>query len=188
MKPATGLLALLVLAATTGVHASPQLKLSHQALLLYRVLSYDRKVARLPGESVPVALVFRAGSAASEDMARHMNHELLRIPARLGGKRFIPALLPFADGASFAARVQVMRPVAFYLCDGLDADLEELLHQAREISALTMSASEPWARGGVSVAFVVRDDSAKLLINLSSARAEGSELDAAMLRLAEVVR
>lgn len=188
MRRASLVVALLLLAASNAAQASPELELSHQALMLYRVLAYDRKVARLPGESVTVALVFRASSLRSQEAARQMARELARIRVRVGGKRVIPLALPFVDAASFSLRVSAMKPAVLYLCEGVDAWLEELLLEARRISALTVTASEAWARGGASVAFVVRGDSATLLINLSSARAEGSELDPAMLRLAEVVR
>jgi hypothetical protein len=53
---------------------------------------------------------------------------------------------------------------------------------------VSSSGVESMVRRGLSIGFVERDGRPALLINLPSTKAEGADLDAAVLRLAEVIR
>ncbi len=77
---------------------------------------------------------------------------------------------------------------AAYLCPGLDDVLPQISKLASARSVLTFTGVEDYVRKGASVALVLRDTRAGIVIHLPTARAAGADLDAGLLRIAEVIR
>ena len=78
--------------------------------------------------------------------------------------------------------------MAIYVCGGFDPDVDALSTATRDAHLLSISSREQHVRDGLGVA-IVRDGSApRLIVNVRAAEAEGARLDAALLRLATVLR
>ncbi|HRI53238.1 MAG TPA: YfiR/HmsC family protein [Pseudomonadota bacterium] len=73
---------------------------------------------------------------------------------------------------------------AFFSTVILEADT--IGHNLRELLYLILRTV--YLKAGLSIGFQRGEDHVNILINLPAARAEGGDLDAALLRLAEVYR
>ncbi len=165
-----------------------EIPVEKRVLILLRVLAYDHQLARRAGDSVPVAVVYRAGDAASEAAATEMVTALGAAAAKVNvAERPVRvASLPFGDGLD--RDLARARAVAVYVCPGLEKETARIAAATAKGQALSFSHDEAGVHAGLSVGIVRRGDRAAIVVNLVAARAEGAELSAALLRLAEVVK
>jgi hypothetical protein len=75
-----------------------------------------------------------------------------------------------------------------YVCPGFTPPIDEISEVTRTGSLLSISGRESDVREGLTVGIVAGRGSPRLLVNIRSAEAEGVRLDAALLRIATVVR
>lgn len=173
---------LLLAASALGSELSAQ----QQALLLLKILPYDRNLeARSPG-------VIRVGILSSPGRARAVG----QIEAALRQLSSTSALEPWAievvtvsHASPDQLRVELLeRQLAALYLPPRSPALSGVLQLTRAQDVLTFSPDPDAVRAGVSVGLVVDGGKAGILINLASCRAEGSDFPANFLSLAEVVR
>lgn len=161
------------------------------AAMLLRVLAYDRNLkARSNGKSVPIIVLYQEGNQASEAMQSDVANALedLAASVTVADLRVISVPLAYTNLAEIAAKLTAKRPVAMFVCTGLAEAVPALASLARKHSILTLTLTTAYLKAGLSIGFQRGEDHVNILINLPAARAEGSDLDAALLRLAEVYR
>lgn len=186
---AAGLAACLATGAAGRPAQAVDLPARNQALLLLRVLVYDRNLKGRAGDAVRVAVVYRSGDASSEaerDALMAAYQEVAREVVAQGLPVKVEALA-WRDAADFAARLGQRRFAAVHAGRGLAAVVEELARAARKSQSLTFAPAREMVSAGLAVGLVFRGDRAGLVVNLGAARAEGAELDPALLQLAEVL-
>lgn len=181
--------ALLAGAAAAVPARAEDLPPRNQALLLLRVLVYDRNLKGRAGDVVRVAVAYRAGDAASEaerDALLAAYQEVAREVVAQGLPVKVEAL-PWRDAADFAGRLSERRFSAVHAGRGLQPVAEDLSRATRKARSLTFAPAREMVAAGLVVALVFRGERAGLVVNLGAARAEGAELDPALLQLAEVL-
>lgn len=194
MRVARALLALLLVALAVAPSSDGRAQQptavspNAQAALVLRVLGYDRGLrGRAPSGSVNVLTVFKAGDAASEascqNLARAINQ--LGRAVTVSGMRTRATPVGFTSADALAQSAQGAQAV--YVCPGLDASIAAISGAARRRSLLSITAREADVRAGLSVA-IVPGAQLRIVVNVTAASAEGARLDAALLRIATVVR
>ena len=186
-RPLAALLALICLA---GQVRAEELSAAQQSLLFLRVLAYDRNLKTRSEGALNVAVVYRGGNRDSEQ-ARDAVVSALRDAS----KRITVARLPiravaveFTSPQAFENLLQSEKISAVYVCPGLGDVTFALSAVTRKRAALTATSIESAVRGGLSIGLLTREGKPELLVNLPATRAEGANLDAALLRLAQVLR
>lgn len=178
----------LSLAIATGAMAQgippPQ-----KALLLLRVLVYDRNLKARAGQEVRVAVVFRPGHAASEKERDALVLAIQEVADRavVAGLPVRTVVLPFQDPGDLQARLAASGAVAMYLCAGLEPTVPDLARLARARSVLTLCGARELATKGCAVALVDRGERAALVVNARTAADQGADLDPRLLSMAERV-
>jgi hypothetical protein len=160
--------------------ATAQVPASQQALLLLRVLAYDRNLKERAGEGVTIT-VLSGGQPCDLESALEVAAKQLSV----GGLPVTVSTLPWGPGAD--ARLAAQKPAAVYLCPGLSGAVGPIIAISRKQHALSFSGSADDVRAGVGVGMVAKAERASLVVNLVAARAEGASLDSALLRVAEVL-
>lgn len=161
------------------------------AAMLLRVLAYDRNLkARSNGKSAPIVVLYQEGNQASEAMQSDVANALEDLAASVTIAELRVSSLPLSYGhlAELEAKLTAKRPVAMFVCTGLAEAVPALSSLARKHQVLTMTLTTAYLKAGLSIGFQRGDDHVNILVNLPAARAEGGDLDAALLRLAEVYR
>lgn len=169
--------------------AGAELPARQKALVLLRVLVYDRALKVRAGSEVRVAVAYRPGDARSEE-ERDQLVEALQDVSRQAVAAGLPIrvlALPFTDAASVAQRLRAEGAAALFACQGLEDQAAALARVARETRVLALGASRQLVEAGFAVALVDRGDRAGLVVNQRAALAQGADLDSALLALAELV-
>lgn len=183
------LLAIVVLLALGGSVAAQGLVPGQRALLLLRVLAYDRSLRARAGAEVRIAVAFRPGNADSE---RERDALLVAIE-EVAGRAVVAGLpvrgqaLPYPDAAGFRTRLSEFGPAAMVVCAGLDDAIGELARQARDRRVLTVGGSRDQVVRGLAVGLVDRGERAGLVVSPRAAAEQGADLDSALLSVAERV-
>lgn len=183
-------LAACLLAATWALPAAAGEALSPagEALLLLRVLAYDRQVTARAADAVTVAL-----AVDPDDQAGLLRRAAVGAALERAALQFTVAGLPVrwvevpARGDGLAERLRQVRASAVLLLGQAAADPAPLCRAARAAQVLSLAGSREPVERCVSVGLVLRGARAGVLVNLASAQAEGAELEPALLTMAEVL-
>jgi hypothetical protein len=147
-------LAAILLALSVAAEAVAQgIPPSQKALLLLRVLTYDRNLKSRAKQEVRIAVVYLPGHAASE---RERDALLLAIEAIAGravvaGLPVRAAALPYQDAAGFRTRLGQSGAAALYVCAGLEEATRDLARAAKELSVLAICGSRDQVVKGLAV-------------------------------------
>lgn len=179
------LLAMLLAMGIARVDAA-EIPPDKRALILMRVLAYDRNLAGRSGEVVRVAVLYRAGDARSEQAAGELVGAAGSAQRSVAGK---PVQLVSVAFAADTLERDLARAgaSAVYVSSGLSGVTSQISDVTQRRKALSLSSEEELVQSGLAIGLVRRGDRAVILVNLVAARAEGADLSADLLRLAEVV-
>lgn len=163
-----------------------ELPARNHALLLLKVLAYDRNIRQRAGSAVTVGVLSQAGDRASEDRGATLRAAfeevandvvVASLPVRVKE-------VPFRNGADLEARLEALHPALLHVDVALAAALPEIVRLTRRLAVCT-AGTRSMAEAGVAVGVAGR---AGLVVNLAGARAGGADLDAALLAISEVIR
>jgi|1185.fasta_scaffold00759_2 aconitase A len=182
--------ALLFLALVCAGRAGADVPAANQAMLVLRILSYDRNVADRAGKEVTIAVLARAGSAASETMQGSIAGALQEAGSRtaVSGLPVKVVKLNWAGAAKLESDLAASHASALYVGPELADAIGQLPRIAQKHRILSFSEGDEYVNSGVSIALVRRENRVAIVVNLPGARSEGADLDSALLRIAEVVR
>jgi hypothetical protein len=162
----------------------------NQAALLMRILAYDRSLATRAGAEVTVAVIAREGTPESEsgqaELAAALN-ELAKTTS-VSGLKVRAIRVSYSTPEKLEATLGSENASAAYVTAGMTDALDALIAISRKKRILTFSAAEAYVLAGISLGFVRRDSKAAILVNLPAVKSEGANLDAALLKIAEVVK
>jgi uncharacterized protein DUF4154 len=181
-------LVLVALAGSAPVRA--EVPPDKQAMVLLRLLAYDRQLARKTSSRVVVAVVRDDGDAVSRRSASAMT-AALRSGAKavtVIGKPVV--VVEIAAGPLFADRLRNLEVDALFLAAGLDAEAAEVTRAARARPCLTFGEKPSYLRYGVAIVLGTDQPQRRITISvdLEAARAQGARLSAELLRVAKVVK
>ena len=161
------------------------------AVMLLRILAYDRNIkTRSNGKSAPVLILYQEGNQASEAVQSDVQNALedLSNSVSISGLRVQVNALAYSNANDLDNKVAALHPVAIFVCTGLGDALSAVMNTSRKRQVLSMTITTTYLKSGISIGLSRGDDRVNILVNLPAARAEGADLDAALLRLAEVYR
>jgi hypothetical protein len=172
--------------AVRGADLSPR----RQALLVLRVLVYDRNLEARARGAVRVAVVFRAGDRRSQEQGEEMAAAMSEVARQVvaAGLPVEVARLPYRDAADFEAQLAAAAPTCLFVCDALRPAVKEIAAAARRRAVLTASATREMVKAGLALGVVRSGPRWSLVVNIAAAREEGADLEAELLEIAEVIR
>jgi YfiR/HmsC-like len=183
------LLATLLIGATLGSSPRPEpLPAQNQALLLLRVLAYDRNLRSRAGRDLTVAVLYREGAADSERERDAIVSALEEAGSGLvvSGLHVRVRAVPWSDPRQLSERLSE-RYAALYAGESLAAEASAVASAARAASILSFAPARDMVEAGLALGLVSRGNRAGVVVNLAAARAQGSDLDAALLAVVEVI-
>jgi hypothetical protein len=166
------------------------LPVSYQAVFLLRVLAYDRNLKTRSPDTASVLLVYQPGDDSSESAKNDLTHEVNRLAKdlRVADLPIRVSSIAYTNPDDLDSTIGRTKASAVYLCPGLDPAVSAIMAVSRRRSVLSFTGVEPWVRQGFSVGLVARGARPAVLVNLPASKAEGADLDPALLRLAEIIR
>ena len=161
------------------------------ALLILRVLAYDRNLkTRSDGKTASIVVLFQEGNQASESLQIDMENALedLSSGASISGLAVKATSYAYANPAALDARLASLRAVAVFVCSGLGDAIPHITAVVRKRSVLSFTLNTAFVKGGLSIGFANAEDRVHIVVNLPAYRAEGADLDASLLRIADLYR
>ena len=176
--------------AGTPVAPADEVPAASRALLLLRILAYDRNLEDRAGSAASVLVLYRAGDRASETWKDGLVRafEGLTAEVLVRGRSVKVQALPYRDAADLDARLEALRPALVCVDESLASEVHEVARVTRRRHVLSAAGSRPAAEAGLALAITARGGKATVVVNLPAARQEGAELDAALLAVADVIR
>ncbi len=172
----------LSVAAAEPVPLAPDLQLP----LILKVLTYDRHFETKARGELILGIVYdqadpeslKAASAVIETLLRFSGKTVKRLPIRF-------SLVPIGnlERSVEGAKINVL-----YVAPGNARNLDKLTQFSQVKGITTVTGVPDYVRGGIAVGIGVNGDRPQILINLPSSKAEGSEFDASLLRIATVFK
>ena len=159
------------------------------ALLLLRVLAYDRNVRQRAGSVLTVVLLSSPGDRASEQRTSALR-EAFESVAREVVVEGLPVRVkatPYRSAAALDEDLDSLHPALILIDPELAPALSDIVRLAHR-HGVTTAGTRAMAEAGAAVGVAARGGHATLYVNLAGARAEGASFDPALLDLCEVIR
>ena len=176
--------ALLFMALATGAHAAIEqtsaIPAGVQLLLFSKIWMFDRSVPE--NEPMVMAVLYQSTFRASEE-AKDQLVEAVRI-----GElkiRCVPVALD--DVGNVVNTLEHVKADVFYVTEMRGVNVLDVVRvsRARHIKTITVAAG--YVEGGIAIGLSVRNDKPVIVVNLTAAKAEGSDLTAQLLRVSTVI-
>lgn len=185
-----GLLALgaaLLLAGT--LRAEPMaLGAETQIPLLLKVLTYDRNFEKKAGKELAIGIVHDPGDRDSAKATDEVGTTLFKFTSRtVKGLPMKYYTIEFTGVADLERFVKEKKISVLYIAPGNVKGLAALLKVSEDLRLTTLTGVPDYVRRGVAVGIGLNQDKPQILINLASARAQGCDFDASLLRIATVL-
>lgn len=158
-----------------------------QVPILLKVLSFDRQLHARARQGVVVGIVMQGGNRASV-VARDAAVELLSAPGTAVDGIAVRVISLDLDRQSIADIFTDQVLTHLYITPLRAVDIRELAAAARVARVITMTGVPGHLNQGLSLSVGLRGGRPKILVNVNASRAEGADLSAELLKLAEVVR
>jgi hypothetical protein len=151
-----------------------------QMLLFSKIWMFDRAVA----EKDPIVMAvlyqstFRASAEAKDQLIGAIRADGLKITC-------VP--VPLDDVEHIASELQRVKADVFYVTEMRGINILDVVHvsRARRIKTITVVAG--YVEAGIAIGLSVRNDKPVIVVNLSAAKAEGSDLTAQLLKVATII-
>jgi hypothetical protein len=160
-----------------------------QVPLILKILTYDRNFQSKAQTELRVGIVFMSGNPASLKAKNDIVEVFRGFSDKTVRKLAIRhSAVEYVSDSQVEEAARSNQFNIFYVAPGNAGNLETLLRisQARQI--ITTTGVPAYVDKGIAVGVGVEQDKPHILINLASSKAEGSEFDASLLRIARVVR
>jgi hypothetical protein len=163
---------------------------SLQAAMIFKILPYDRKLAERAGKAINIAILYKEGDSDSETAQKQLIESLNDLASKSNIKNLPVKTFGFAYTTPTKLQEELAKSGAgvVYVSSGLGDALSAISKVTQARSILSFTALESFVKDGISIGVVRRETKAAILVNLSSARAEGADLDSNFLKIAEVMR
>ena len=161
-----------------------------QVTLLLKILTYDRSFAVKAKSQVMIGVVYVAGDAESVKAKDDILKTLQLFADRpIKGVPIKAVALEYTNPKSLAETVRSQGINVFYIAPGNANTLNELLRVSHTRGITTATGVPEYVQRGVAIGIGKKaDQKPDILINLPSSRQEGSEFDASLLRIANIVK
>ena len=187
------LAAIAVGAAMTGPRvASAQtmpIPVNLQIPLILKILTYDRELLQKSKSELTIGILYSAADPASVQAKDDVSRILQQLADKTVRQLAIRAVaIEYKGPADLQAAVSASRIGVLYVTPGSAGQIDQILRVSHSQRITTATGVPDFVQSGVAVGIGVRQDKPQILINLASAKSEGSEFDASLLRIATVLK
>jgi hypothetical protein len=158
-----------------------------EAKILLRALSFDRALAARAGTEVVISVVYDARASNGEGERDGRVHAFRKLAGRtIAG---LPMRVISSDCSPPSRMDEALRGVDIvYLARGAKACVRAVTAATRKLRIASLASERALVEQGVTIGVTIENARPRLLVNLKASKAEGLDLTAQMLQLAEVIK
>jgi hypothetical protein len=159
-----------------------------QYALFMKILSFDRALDdRVHGEII-IGIVYERNSKKSSDVMNNLIVAMDEAPADVMGMHVRYVLMDIADEPDMSRLVARHGPSVLYVAPIGATNIEAIASVCRTKKILTLTGIPEYLESGLAVGVGVNEKRPQVIINLAAARAEGTNFDSRLLRVAKVIQ
>jgi hypothetical protein len=159
-----------------------------QAKLLLKVLTFDRNLENRADSTVVVGIVYTMESEDSQRARAEFSKALEKYTGKkVKGHPLSQVSLRFSSWSDLAAKVKSHNVSVLYVTPGDSFYLKGVIKASRADSVLTTTGITKYVEQGISIGIGLKENNPQIIINLSSAKAEGCDFSSQLLKLAKVI-
>ncbi len=172
-----------------GAPETAALPVRQRTLLMLRVLVYDRNLASRAPRDVVVGVLFRPGDPDSERERDDVLEALGQLADEVvaNGRPIRGVAVSYTTPAELAEQLKALHPAAAWVCTTLAPQAPEIARVTQARKVLSVVGVRAAVEAGLAVGIVPGQRRAAIVVNAAAAKAEGADLDAALLGIAEIV-
>ncbi|MGE5313980.1 MAG: YfiR/HmsC family protein [Acidobacteriota bacterium] len=159
-----------------------------QVRLFSKLLAYERNLSLRSGTRLAIGILyqrsFKGSSVAKDDIMKALSSSV----STIGGIPFRIVPIELDDAADVASELRDHGIGLAYVAPLRAYDLSAILEASRKGKILTLTGVSTYSDQGVSVAIGMMNEHPQILINLSSAKAEGADFNSHFLKLVRIVQ
>jgi len=157
--------------------------------IILRILIYDRHLESRFGAEIGLGVLYapadpesvRAANAVVEYMYGVRGKTVKGLPVK-------PMLIEYTTPESLDRSITTRGIDVLYVAPGNAKNLAAITRVSQEKGVTTTTGVPDYVRNGIAVGVGRAQDRPQIIINLASAKAEGAEFDASLLRIATIVK
>ena len=160
-----------------------------QVPLLFKILTFDRRLAtRPPGDVMVIAVVFQTGYRASL-VARNQIVDALKAmeDSTISGHPVRWVAVEWIDEEQVRLALIRERTDVVYVTPLRGVELHPLIRTARAAGMTTFTGVPLYVDQGVALSIGIVRERPQIIVNLAATRAEGSDFTSQLLRLCKVI-
>ena len=160
-----------------------------RALVMLRVLAYDKHLGERAGDQVRIVIVYPDGDAGAAERTRWATAFAAARKLKLAGHPVVVTTHKLEDLKGLDQLLKSLHPAALIACDGLTAKIPvgQLAAVTRAHAVLSITTREAEVGKGFAVGIVPGKPRDEIVVNVRAATAEGVKFDAGLLQLARTV-
>ena len=176
--------ALLVMAPAAVTRAAIEqtsaIPASVQLLLFNKIWMFDRSVHE--NDQMVMAVLYQSTFRASEEAKDQLVEAV-----RAGGLKIRCVPVALDDAGNVVNTLERVKADVFYVTEMRGVNILDVVRvsRARHIKTITVAAG--YVEGGIAIGLRVRNDKPVIVVNLSAAKAEGSDLTAQLLQVSTII-
>ena len=177
-------IALLVMAPAAVTRAAIEqtsaIPASVQLLLFNKIWMFDRSVHE--NDQIVMAVLYQSTFRASEEAKDQLVEAV-----RAGGLKIRCVPVALDDAGNVVNTLERVKADVFYVTEMRGVNILDVVRvsRARHIKTITVAAG--YVEGGIAIGLRVRNDKPVIVVNLSAAKAEGSDLTAQLLQVSTII-
>jgi YfiR/HmsC-like len=156
-----------------------------EALVLLRVLSYDRNLAARSGSSVTIAVAWQTGDeAVRDDLLESLRHAASEFRVAGLPVRSVPVRW---EKTHFDKELADTGATVVLVVGSLGQQAKELVSTFHALRLLSASSSLASVEAGIAIGLSMREGRAAVFINGTAAREAGADFDSMLFTVARLV-
>ncbi len=167
--------------------AMPEVPIKIQIPILLKILSYDRNIKRHGSADLNIAVVFNADSKDSLKVKDELK-STIDPTKKLRGLGLAVEYIPFESVEKFTQIVETRNLAVVFLAPDLDGELDKILGVAKWKKVSTLSMLPKYVESGAVAGIELAGKHPRIVINLNSAKEQGCDFPAQLLKVARVIR
>lgn len=159
-----------------------------QVELLLTILPYDRNLAAKAGAELAIGIVYDPADRDSRNATTELGSAFFQYRGKTVSQ--LPVryyTIEYTNNAALESFVKQKGISVLYIAPGNAKNLANLLQLSQELHLTTATGVPDYVKRGASVGMTLAQDRAKILINLQSMKAEGSEFKSSLIRSATIL-
>jgi hypothetical protein len=160
-----------------------------QIPILLKVLTYDRNFEKKVGDKLVIGILYDSQDDDSKKVKGEVSDALDSLSEMtVKGISFFYVEIEYNLEDSLRNLVKSNQIDVLYIAPGGIWSLKSIVQISQEYKILTITGAPDYVKKGISVGIGLKEKKPEIWINLSSAKAEGSDFPANLLKLCKIIR